>query len=265
MTITEFIKNNPDNKDWLKIADRFYLTGTNKQKSDKVRKLYNSIYKNGNPNNVLVVGDLHLPFELDDYLDFCVHQYKRFNCGKVVFIGDIIDNHYQSFHESNPDGYTAGQELELCITKLKEWYKAFPDAIITTGNHDRLISRRAVSSNLSSRWFRPLNEVLGVPNWKFVDEHIYNDILYVHGEQSNATTKAQNEFRSVVSGHTHTEGYVKLLNGGKNFAMQVGTGIDFKSYAFAYAQRGKQPILSCGIILNQDPIIIPFSNDYKTK
>ena len=30
--------------------------------------------------NVLVIGDLHEPFCLDGYLDFCLEQYESFNC-----------------------------------------------------------------------------------------------------------------------------------------------------------------------------------------
>ena len=45
-------------------------------------------------NRVLVIGDLHEPFNLDGYLDFCKHQYAIYNCNKVIFIGDVIDNHY---------------------------------------------------------------------------------------------------------------------------------------------------------------------------
>ena len=49
--------------------------------------------------NVLVVGDLHEPFCKDGYLEFCQEQYDTWNCNQVIYIGDIIDNHYTSFHE----------------------------------------------------------------------------------------------------------------------------------------------------------------------
>ena len=55
-------------------------------------------------NNILVIGDLHEPFCLDKYLDFCIDKYNEFNCTEVVFIGDVIDNHYSSYHETDADG-----------------------------------------------------------------------------------------------------------------------------------------------------------------
>jgi hypothetical protein len=44
--------------------------------------------------NVLVIGDLHEPFCLDDYLQWCIEQYYIYKCTEVVFIGDVIDNHF---------------------------------------------------------------------------------------------------------------------------------------------------------------------------
>ena len=38
---------------------------------------------------ILVVGDIHAPFNLDGYLDFCKDTYAKYNCNQVIFIGDI--------------------------------------------------------------------------------------------------------------------------------------------------------------------------------
>ena len=92
----------------------------------QVKAAYNDIVKV--ENRVLVVGDLHEPFCLDGYLDFCKEQYAINNCNRVVFIGDIIDNHYSSYHESSADGMGGKYELDQAIKKLKPWYDAFPDA-----------------------------------------------------------------------------------------------------------------------------------------
>ena len=62
---------------------------------------------------VLVIGDLHEPFCLDGYLDFCKETYANYNCNKVIYIGDIIDAHGWSYHEHDPDGMSAGDELSL--------------------------------------------------------------------------------------------------------------------------------------------------------
>lgn len=314
--LIKFLQEKQIPGDWLHIANTFQVLGTNKRKSDIVRKLWNKYhpktsevpdtkwevyptesanfvqvvgsgvttdyvitttasytkpekkvkkkdlpYLSGNKDNVLVIGDLHEPFCKKGYRKFCREQQERFNCGTVVFIGDIIDNHAQSFHNSDADGLSAKQELELAAQKLEKWYKTFPEAIVTLGNHDRIVARKLFSVGISQRWLKPLGDVLNTPNWKFVEQHKHNGVLYIHGEAGTALKKAQQEMCSVVQGHSHTSGYVQLFNGGRNFGMQVGCGIDFDSYAFAYAQRGNKPILSCGVVLNQSPIVIPFIHD----
>ncbi len=191
-------------------------------------------------------------------MEFCKKQYDRFNCNKVIFAGDLLDFHAQSFHDSDADGLSAIEELNLAIKKLQKWYSVFPEATILLGNHDRIVARKLFKVGLSQRWMKPLEEVLEVPNWRFVEELIHNDILYVHGEGGTARTKAKQEMVSVCQGHLHSEGYIEFMNGGKNFALQVGCGIDFSSYAFAYAKRDKKPILSCAVILDKSPILIPF-------
>ena len=77
-------------------------------------------------NNILVIGDLHEPFCLDEYLDFCIEKYIEFSCNEVVFIGDIIDNHYASYHETNADGMGGAEELELAIKRISRSFGIIP-------------------------------------------------------------------------------------------------------------------------------------------
>ena len=142
----------------------------------KVLKAYNNLIKS--ETRVLVIGDLHEPFCLNGYLEFCKEQYLVNNCNKVVFIGDVIDSHYSSYHESDADGMGGKAELELAINKLRKWYKAFPDADVTLGNHDRIIIRKAQSSNIPSMWIKEFAEVLETPNWRFVTDVYIDDVTF---------------------------------------------------------------------------------------
>ena len=47
--------------------------------------------------NVLVIGDLHEPFCLDGYLDWCIEQYYAYKCTEVVFIGDAGAENFRRF------------------------------------------------------------------------------------------------------------------------------------------------------------------------
>ncbi|QDP61920.1 MAG: hypothetical protein GOVbin2056_3 [Prokaryotic dsDNA virus sp.] len=200
---------------------------------------------------ILVIGDIHAPFNLPDYLDFCYDNYAKWNCNQVIFIGDIIDNHYSSFHTTDPDGLGGGDELDLAIEEVAKWYEVFPKADVCIGNHDRMIMRKAFDSQIPKRWIKSYNDVLGTPKWKWVENVVYDDVLYEHGEGSQAATKARNNMMSSVCGHTHTTAYCQWFVGKRFrvFGMQVGCGIDAKSYAAAYAKNFKRQAIGCGVVL----------------
>ena len=172
---------------------------------------------------ILVIGDLHEPFCLDGYLEFCQDTYAKWNCNQVIFIGDIIDNHYSSYHESDPNGMGGGDELDLAIKKVAKWSKAFPKADVLIGNHDRIIMRKAFSSAIPKEWIKSYNEVLGT-KWNWCESIVYDDVLFEHGEGGQAKTKARNN-------------------------MQVGCGVDADTYAAAYAKNFKKQAIGCGVIL----------------
>jgi metallophosphoesterase superfamily enzyme len=208
--------------------------------------------------NVLVIGDLHEPFCLDEYLDWCIEQYETYNCNQVIFIGDIIDNHFSSYHETSADGMGGADELELSIKRISRWYKAFPKATVIIGNHDRMIMRKAQTSAIPSKWIKSYKEVLEVPSWEFVDHYIQDNVLYQHGEGGTARTACKNHLINVVQGHLHTQCYIEHYVG-KNFrvfGMQVGCGIDFGTYAMAYAKYGKKPAVGCSVVLNEGTLPI---------
>ena len=211
-------------------------------------------------NNVLVIGDLHEPFCLDEYLDWCVEQYDTYNCTEVVFIGDVIDNHYSSYHETSADGLGGLEELEIAIKRISRWYKAFLNSKITViiGNHDRLIMRKAQTSAIPSKWIKSYKEVLEVPEWNFVERYVKDNVQYIHGEGGTASTKCRADMMNTVQGHLHTQCYVQNFVGNKFriFGVQVGCGIDHESYAMAYAKYGKKPAISCAVILNNGKIPI---------
>lgn len=199
---------------------------------------------------ILVIGDLHEPFCLDGYLEFCQETYANYNCNQVIFIGDIIDNHYSSYHETDPNGMGAGDELQLAIDRVQDWARAFPVADVTIGNHDRIIMRKAFSSSIPREWIKSYNEVLGT-SWNWTERVEYDNVQYVHGEGGTARTKMKNDLMSTVQGHIHTQAYTEY-HVGKNFkifGMQVGCGVDSSSYAAAYARHFKKQAIGCGVVI----------------
>jgi predicted phosphodiesterase len=205
---------------------------------------------------VLVVGDLHCPFEHPRYIDFCKRIYKQLKCTDVVFIGDIVDNHAISYHEHDPDGWSPEDEMKEADKHLEKWFKAFPVARVCIGNHDHLVDRKSKTVGLPSRAFKSFREIWNLPKgWKDDFSHIIGGVKYIHGTSYSgdfAHLKAAVDNRmSCVMGHLHsvcgigyTANEVDCIWG-----MSVGCGIDKKSYAFSYGRDfKKKPILSLGVV-----------------
>ena len=225
----------------MKSESRPRLTGNKKIAYENLMK---------KERRILVVGDIHAPFCLDGYLEFCKDVYAKYNLNQVVFIGDILDNHYASYHETDPNGMSGGTELDYAIAQVTKWADAFPIADVIIGNHDRIIMRKAFSSSVPMEWIRSYNEVLGT-DWDWSERVVYDNVQYVHGEGGTARTKAKNDMMSTVSGHIHTQAYCEWLVGRnfRVFGMQVGCGIDADSYAAAYARHFKRQAIGCGVVL----------------
>lgn len=210
--------------------------------------------------NTLVIGDLHEPFTLKEYLSFAKAIYNKYKCKNVVFIGDLIDNHYSSFHDTNPDGHSAAQEFIKAKANIQKWYDTFPNAFVTVGNHDQILDRRGFNSGVSSMWIKSLSEVLETPGWKYSEAFIINGVLFTHGTGRKAKQRSIKDMISVVQGHYHSESYIHFNQGitDNTFAMQIGAGMDDKSYAAAYGRFGNKTHVNVGVILEGNVPLIEY-------
>jgi len=201
---------------------------------------------------VLVIGDLHAPFIKEGYLEFCKEMYVKHNCTSVVFTGDILDNHVVSYHESDPDGFGGAEELRLAKIQIKGFYEAFPNSKVCLGNHDALPNRKAYSNGISASWIKTIDEVLEVPNWSFAEEWMIDGVKYIHGLGMKIRPRVMSEMCSCVIGHYHSESeYIAFVNEKDLlFGLQVGCGMDRKSYAAAYGKHFKKPQLSVGLVFD---------------
>lgn len=232
------------------------ITNNDKLKTNYIMNL--EAFKNEvSEKRVLVVGDLHAPFIKEGYLEFCSDIYNKYDCNEVVFIGDLIDNHYSSYHEADPDGHSAGRELNLAIKQIKTWYDIFPNAKVCNGNHDLIPNRKSMTAGLSNKWIRSISEVLGVPNWEFSERFVIDDVQYVHGTGRKCNMRAKNDLMSTVQGHYHSESYLQYFVGTnyKIFALQIGCGVDTSSYAMAYGKHFNKQAIGCGVVINGVPYV----------
>ena len=216
-----------------------------------------------------IIGDTHFPFVHKDYLAFIKKTFKKYKVNCVVHIGDVVDNHAISYHESDPDGRSSGDEGVAADKVLQEWYRAFPKMHVLLGNHDRLPERKAKTFGLSGRLIKAFAEVWKTPKgWKVYPGEVEIDgVLYTHGTGNSGKNAALNlamlKMQSLVMGHTHSFGGVQFVKGKENvFGMNVGCGIDDTAYAFEYGKHFRyRPTLGCGIVIDgKQPIYIPMES-----
>lgn len=211
-------------------------------------------------STVLVISDLHCPWDQPGYLEHCKDTYLKWGCNKVVFIGDIVDFASLSYHEKNPDMPGPAEEVKMAQEKLSKWYSTFPNAIVIYGNHCNLYYRRMMTAGIPTVFRKELSQVLGVPNWNFMDSITIDDIYYCHGMGMNAEARVKSQFQSCVSGHYHSLCYIKFFEGYDRtlFALQTGIGIDQSAEAFKYGKWGKRGTVACSVIdKGTHPYIIP--------
>lgn len=211
-----------------------------------------------NLGNILVIGDSHIPFEHPGYLDFCQRVRDEYQCEHIVHIGDEVDSHALSYHESDPDGLSAGHEARLAMRRLKDWYAAFPEVDVLVGNHGALPYRKAFSAGIPRKFVKAYEEIWEAPpGWVWYMSLEIDGVWFDHGRKSGgmygAINTALKKRKSYVQGHTHAYGGINYRSNGEDmvFGLNVGCGISFQSaYAFDYAaENAYKPTLGCGVVL----------------
>jgi metallophosphoesterase superfamily enzyme len=217
-------------------------------------------------SRVLIIGDTHLPYELEGYLEFCKSVKKQYRCHRVIHIGDFIDHHALSFHDSEPMLQGVTGEFESSYERASEWYKAFPKATLIQGNHDRIPARQLRKIGMEpSIFMKPLAEIYGLPSgWDVRDSVVIDDVLYHHGETAGGVNgfrkDAETRMRCTVTGHNHSNFGVSYTATDQElvWGLAVGCGVNQRHMAFAYGRHfAKKPVIGCGVVIDGVPHAVP--------
>jgi hypothetical protein len=143
---------------------------------------------------------------------------------------------------------------------LKRWFGAFPEIYLCLGNHDRLVDRKSKTFGLPNRAIKSFRDIWNFPiGWKEDYSWEFDNVRYTHGTglcgQHSHIRAAEQNRQSTVIGHTHSGGgqitYLVSEND-RIFGMNVGCGIDRKTYAFEYGRDFiKKPVLGCGVVTDK--------------
>ena len=206
-------------------------------------------------HNVLVIGDLHAPFQHKAALIYIENVLRSNQIDEVVLLGDIVDNHYLSFHDSNVDGHGSNLEFLKAKAFLNQLHNVIPKCKVCIGNHDALADRKAFKAGMSQRWIKGIGEVFNLPGWDFQDFHGIGDFVFTHGLGQQASSRSWDLGKSVVQGHYHSKFgtrafYDQSVKGGVRYAIDGGCLIDSGAYAFAYGKFGR--VNKMGLTIIQD-------------
>lgn len=239
--------------DFLREYDNFKMFG-GMSEEPVVQKHDNS--------RILVISDLHAPYNDPDALGFLQMLKDRYDFTRVISVGDEQDVSQASFHDGDADMMSAGHELIAAQKVLQELEGMFPRMDIMSSNHGDLYYRRAKHHGIPLHVIKSYNDVLGVgKGWQWHSDLIVNlptgeDVYFCHGKSQNGLKLSQNMSMSCVQGHYHNSFNIQYWSSPRAlyWSMQVGCLVDDKSLAMAYNKLTVgRPILGCGVIIDGVP------------
>ena len=219
---------------------------------------------------ILVISDMHMPYHHPDSFKFLMAVKRKYKPTRIINIGDEVDNHGISFHDSDPDILSPGDELLEAQKCCKQLHKIFPKMELVDSNHGSLAYRRAKAGGIPRHFIKDYADVLEIKSgWTWHDEilisvHPRQDILFRHQFQASVLKAAEQMGCSCVQGHYHSKFEIAYTSSPRslNWGMSVGCLIDHKALAFEYNKlQLKRPILGIGFIHRGIPELIPMYLD----
>lgn len=221
-------------------------------------------------DRILVISDMHAPYQHQDTVAFLTAVKKKYRPTRVVCIGDEVDHHAMSFHDSDPDLLSAGDELQAAIAQLKPLYSLFPKMDLIDSNHGSMIYRKGKHHGIPRKYLKDYGAVLEAPKkWQWhmdllLDVPGGNQVYFHHGLSANVLKVVAQRGVCVVQGHYHTHFEIGYLGNPNHllWGMTVGCSIDGKSLAFAYDRTNLgRPVIGHGLIENGLPRLLPMVLD----
>ena len=214
----------------------------------------------------LIISDCHAPYHHQDTIPFLCSVREHFKTEQAIHVGDETDQHALSYHESDPDASSDGDELEAAIAFIRPMHRAFPKMRLCESNHGSLMYRKAKTHGISAKRLKSLDEIYGISGWSWHEE-ITDEIkpglgvCVRHSFGINVSTALPRQGGvCIVQGHHHGKLNVEYLQTPtvRLFGMTVGCLIDGKARTFAYNRlQQTRPILGCGVIVKGMAIAVP--------
>ena len=167
--------------------------------------------KKENNKRIMIISDMHIPYQHPDTVRFLKAVKEKYRPTRVVCVGDEVDKHAMSFHDSDPDLPSAGDELKKAIKQLQPIYKLFPKMDLVDSNHGSMAYRKGKHHGIPRKYLKDYGEVLDAPaGWNWYNSLIIKlpngqQLYVVHGLSKNGLKLASAQGMCTVQGHYHTE------------------------------------------------------------
>lgn len=218
--------------------------------------------------SILVIPDQHAPYHHPDAIDFLIEVAAAFRPELVVNLGDELDYHAMSFHDSDPNLDSAGVELEKGKAWLAKLAAVFPAQIVCDSNHGSMHYRKAKAHGLPVQLLRTYREIVfpkgGGDNWHWAESWRVKtkagDVLFKHQSSGTILVDAAHNQANLMAGHNHGNFSIEYSASSAflYWGCYSGCLIDKDSYAFAYGKHSlRKPVIGCTVILNGCPMLIP--------
>jgi hypothetical protein len=215
--------------------------------------------------SILVLSDMHHPYAHPDIIPFLKAVKAKYKPDTIICIGDEVDFHDASFHDSDPDLDSAGAELQKAIKSLTPIYKLFPKVTVIESNHGSMVLRKALVGKIPRKAIKSYNDILDAPKgWKWVFDTIVQTplgpVYFCHGKTSTPGKLASQYGMSACQGHFHEKAQINYISTPEKLMFDAHTGClaNDNSLALGYNKiNPKRPIVSLLVILHGIPHIIP--------
>ncbi len=216
---------------------------------------------------ILFFSCIHAPFSHPDYLVFLKEMKKTYKPTRIINLGDTLDFHSLSYHESDPEAPGSQDEFTWAKEELQGGLmELFPDMDIMASNHTDIPYRKARSANIPSFFMKNMGTALNAPEgWKYHKDLTLvmpdgREVLFCHGRGANVVNSSKTIGKSIVQGHHHSKFSTTYYGAADNlkFGTQCCSLIDNDKYAFRYNKtHAQQPLLGAGMLLNGWPLLEP--------
>lgn len=257
-TVSDFLR---------KVFSEVVVESKHSSETYAVRKDDKGAYDN---TRILLISDMHIPYHHQDLIPFLKYLKAKYKPTRVICLGDELDKHALSYHDSDPDLPSAGDELRKSLPVVRELFELFPKMDIIESNHGSLVWRKAKTFGIPKHYIKSYNDVLGVDGgwkWSFdltVDLPNGQKCYIHHGNTANVIQLSQQMGMCAVQGHYHESFKIDYWGNptGLYWGMQCGCLIDDDALAFNYNNVNiKRPIIGTGLIIDSMPVLEPMLLD----